>query len=58
MQELGMITPVIEPIDWAPSHAYSWKSKRKLHACLDLQDLNIMIKWDCQLTPIIKMHMT
>ena len=42
----GIIVSVTESTDWVNSLASSWKSKLKFHFCLDMYDLNELIKHD------------
>ena len=43
MEDLQIITPVTEPIEWVSSITYPRKSDSTIHICLDPKDLNIVI---------------
>ena len=44
--EQEVIVPVIEPMDWVSSLAYSWKADGDLRTCLNPTHLNKAIRWD------------
>ena len=54
LQDVGVTTPVTKSNNWVSSVAYSWKSNREHHVCLDQEDLNLATIFSHCWTPMFK----
>ena len=52
--EQEVIVPVMEPIDWVSSLAYSWKADGDLRICLNPTHLNTAVRQDHYRTPMLE----